>query len=339
MKPSTARSLATIGIIAIAAASCTMKNQEAPPLTGPSEFGTSVTISVSPDVLQGDGASQSVVTVVVRDSAGQPLPNQQLRAEIRVDDQVVDFGRLSAKSLVSNGDGRATVVYTAPPLSGAESQVQIAITPMSSSFGNQQPRTATIRLVPTGIVLPPSGWTPVFDFSPDEPMEGQSVRFAVDQSVTPPTIPIAQYSWNFGDGGTATGLDVNHTFRSPGTFFVQLSATDTAGRVSSSTQSVLVRQGLAPTAVFAVSPEKPQPNDDVRFNASGSTPAPGRTIVSYLWDFGDGSTGSGVQATHRYTLARTYNVTLTVTDDIGRKSVLTKPVEVAVPEAPDGGQP
>jgi PKD repeat protein len=59
--------------------------------------------------------------------------------------------------------------------------------------------------------------------------------------------------------------------------------------------------------------------------------------VSYAWDFGDGATGSGITATRRYTQARTYNVTLTVTDDIGRTSVITKSVEVAVPDDDDGG--
>ena len=64
---------------AVIAASCTMKDQEAPPLTGPSEFGTSVNVGVTPDVLQQDGASQSVVAVTVLDSAGQPLANVPLR--------------------------------------------------------------------------------------------------------------------------------------------------------------------------------------------------------------------------------------------------------------------
>ena len=81
----------------------------------------------------------------------------------------------------------------------------------------------------------------------------------------------------------------------------------------------------------------PHPNDEVRFNASASTATAGRRIVSYVWDFGDGNTGTGVQVTRRYTQARSYNVTLTVKDDIGRTSVITKQVEVAVPDDDDGG--
>ena len=49
--------MATVaGVLALASA-CTMKDQEPPPLTGPSELGQSISIAVNPDVLPQDGAS------------------------------------------------------------------------------------------------------------------------------------------------------------------------------------------------------------------------------------------------------------------------------------------
>ncbi|HJR61246.1 MAG TPA: PKD domain-containing protein [Vicinamibacterales bacterium] len=335
MKPSTARSLAAVFAATLAAASCTMKSQDAPSLTGPSEFGTSVNVAVTPDVLQQDGASQAVVTVVVRDSAGRPIANLPLTAEIRVGDQVVDFGLLSQKSIVTNGDGRATLVYTAPRDVGVEALVDIAVTPIGTSAGNHVSRSARIRLVPTGIRLPPVDLVPIFSFSPSNPAQGQTVIFDAQQS----TGSIAQYRWDFGDGGTATGVTTSHSFSEIGAFFVRLTLVDSAGRTAFVSQSISVGQSPAPVAEFTFSPANPMPNDDVRFNASASLPSPGRTIVSYEWDFGDGGTASGVQVTRRYTLPRTYNVTLKVTDDLGRTSVITKSVEVAVPEDDDGGQP
>jgi len=40
-------------------------------------------------------------------------------------------------------------------------------------------------------------------------------------------------------------------------------------------------------------------------------------IVSYEWDFGDGTTGTGVTANHTYTNLGTYTVTLSVKDEAG----------------------
>jgi serine protease len=52
------------------------------------------------------------------------------------------------------------------------------------------------------------------------------------------------------------------------------------------------------------------------FDASTSDDNDG-TIVSYSWDFGDGTSGSGVTAGHTFTATGTFTVTLTVTDNIG----------------------
>lgn len=52
----------------------------------------------------------------------------------------------------------------------------------------------------------------------------------------------------------------------------------------------------------------------LKFNGADSSDPDGR-VVSYTWDFGDGTTGSGKNVTHVYKTAGTYKVTLTVTDD------------------------
>lgn len=59
------------------------------------------------------------------------------------------------------------------------------------------------------------------------------------------------------------------------------------------------------------------------FDGSGSYDPDGN-VLSYAWDFGDGSTGSGVTPTHAYASPGTYAVTLTVTDNLGaRQSAAT----------------
>lgn len=322
--------IVALGLAGALAASCTMKEQEAPPLTGPSEFGTSVSIQVTPDVLQQDGASQAVVAVTVRGPSGQPLSGVPLRAEIRVNGQSVDFGTLSARSIVSGSDGRATLVYTAPTvLASVESLVDISVTPIGSNYANAIPRTATIRLVPTGIVLPPSGLNPVFTFSPQAPSQGQGVFFNASTSTATATNPITQYRWDFGDGGSATGQTTTHTFSSSGTYFVRLTISDAVGRSASTTQTVSVLPGAIPNASFTFGPIPARVNTAINFNGTGSTATPGRTIVSYRWDYGDGSpTESGAQVAHAYSTAGTYTVTLTVTDDVGRTHTTNRTVTV-----------
>jgi PKD repeat protein len=317
-------------ITAFAMAGCTMKSQEAPPLTGPSEFGTSITIAVSPDVLQTDGGSQSVVTITARGTDGQPLRNVSMRAEIRVDGLVTDFGTLSARNVVTDAQGRATLVYTAPAVTGGVDtglRVDIAATPVSNSYGDNVARVATIRLVPTGVVVPPDGLQPNFTFTPSNALAGEGVFFESTSSA-PALNPISSYRWDFGDGGTATGKTATHAYSKPGTFFAQLTITDSAGRSAFTTKSVTIGATLGPTANFVNSPTDPIVNDPVNFNASASTATTGRKIVSYTWDFGDGTAGSGVQASHTYTLARNYTVTLTVKDDFGNTNTVSRALAV-----------
>lgn len=71
----------------------------------------------------------------------------------------------------------------------------------------------------------------------------------------------------------------------------------------------------------------------IQFDASQSYffPAGCGTIVDYAWDFGDGSTGTGVNPMHTYALDGDYQVTLCVTDDRGNVSCCS-PIGMVTPE-------
>ncbi len=71
-------------------------------------------------------------------------------------------------------------------------------------------------------------------------------------------------------------------------------------------------------------------NPTYRFDASDSYDIDGE-IVSYEWDFGDGTVAQGIAAEHTYTAPGTYEVTLTVTDDDGLASTVSMMVTYAVP--------
>ena len=70
-----------------------------------------------------------------------------------------------------------------------------------------------------------------------------------------------------------------------------------------------------------------QSNPSFWFDASGSYDIDGQ-IVSYEWDFGDGTAGSGETLAHVYQAPGTYMVTLTVTDDDGLAATISRPVQV-----------
>jgi PKD repeat protein len=339
MKPISVSTRTLIGAalaVVLASAGCTMKNQEAPPLTGPSELGTSITITVTPDTLTQDGSSQSLVTITARDQNGNPLPNLALRAEIFVNFERVDFGSLSARSLVTDANGRATLVFTAPsspagPSVDNNTTVQIVVTPVGSDFGNSKARLATIRLVPPGGVVPADGLQPRFTFTPAAPEDHQTVFFDASSSVSPANNPIATFSWDFGDGGRSTGQTTTHSFNFVGTFVVTLTVTDGFNRSASATQTVTVGPGTGPSdAQIVTSPQDPFVGQTVNINASSVRPAPGRTLRTYEWDFGDGvrQTTASANTSHVWQTSGTFTITLTVTDDAGRSTVITQAINI-----------
>lgn len=63
------------------------------------------------------------------------------------------------------------------------------------------------------------------------------------------------------------------------------------------------------------------------FDGSGSTDSDG-SIVEYAWDFGDGSSGSGMTTSYTYGASGDYAVTLTVTDDGGATGDTSETVSV-----------
>ncbi len=67
----------------------------------------------------------------------------------------------------------------------------------------------------------------------------------------------------------------------------------------------------------------------VTFSASGSVDTDG-TIASYLWTFGDGTTGTGVSVSHTYTgsVPTTFSVTVRTTDNLGA-STTSAPLAIA----------
>ncbi|HEY7789320.1 MAG TPA: PKD domain-containing protein [Vicinamibacterales bacterium] len=321
-----------LSVLALATAACTSSKIAAPSLTGPSSFGLGMSVDANPDVLTQNGSAQSQITIQTRDENGRPEGQVPVYVEIEVNGVPSDFGTLSAHNLATDTSGAATVTYTAPPKPAfsvdTQTDVTIIVTPVGTDFASATPRTVTIRLQPPGVIIPPVDFTPAFSFTPSGPTVLQSVLFDASTS-TDPSDAITSYSWDFGDGSTGSGETASHAFGSANTYSVRLTVSDAHGRTASATQQVTVTAS-APTASFVVSPNSPKVNTQANFNAAASVAGAGRTIKTYAWDFGDGTTASGSSSTtsHTYTTAASYTVTLTVTDDAGQTSTTTVTVVV-----------
>jgi len=170
-----------------------------------------------------------------------------------------------------------------------------------------------------------------FVFEPTEPREGQVVSFDGSSS-SDADGRIEFYEWDFDNDGVvdATGMSVNHVFASGGGKPVTLKVTDNDGVTDFITKTVPVQANNPPVADFTYTPASPTTDDTVVFT-DASTDADG-TIVAWLWEFGDDGATSSVQTpSHKYAAANTYDVKLTVTDNEGTSTDVTKQVIVGVP--------
>ncbi len=124
---------------------------------------------------------------------------------------------------------------------------------------------------------------------------------------------VTTFQWNFGDGQTASGSQVRHQFQKSGRFPVVLKVTDDTNLANNSaSDTAWVTVNVAPRASITAKTQACA-GEQVSFSGTNSSDADGK-IASYRWDFGDGNSAEGAQATHAYSKPGLYHVTLTVDD-------------------------
>lgn len=111
-----------------------------------------------------------------------------------------------------------------------------------------------------------------------------------------------------------------------GTYEIEATATDDAGASVSDVITVSVGNA-APIASFIADPTSGGDPLTVNFDASASTDPDG-DVLTYSWDFGDGSTGTGALVDHTYLGLGSYVATLTVSDGNGGSDQAVEIIEV-----------
>jgi PKD repeat protein len=175
---------------------------------------------------------------------------------------------------------------------------------------------------------------PIANAGPDQNVyEGTLVTF--DGSASADNVGIAGYTWTFTDvtAKTLTGEKPAYTFTTPGVYTVTLNVTDADGNWAIDTVVVTVMDITSPIA-NAGADQKVGEDTSVTFDASGSSDNVG--IVSYEWDFGDGTIGTEKKPSHTFTAIGDYTVTLTVKDAAGNIGTDTVTVTVMLDTDGDG---
>lgn len=215
----------------------------------------------------------------------------------------------------STGPGNRTRTYNTP----GTYNVQFTANVQGASAGCAD--TATVA-----VVVQPS---PTAQFSLDQ-------HAACSNLTTDPTnasTNATTYLWDFGDGHTDTQFDPPpHTYATPGTYVLTLTATNNLGCDDVATDTVHVYAVPVPViGAQGVCEGTPAQFADL------TVTAPGNPIVQWAWDFGDGTTDTVQGPEHVYAAAGTYIVTLTATTPYcagtGTSTITVEPKPVAAMSA------
>jgi PKD repeat protein len=107
-----------------------------------------------------------------------------------------------------------------------------------------------------------------------------------------------------------------------------LTVTDDGGKTNTDTTYAVITEkpNYLPTINFSYSPINPTIDDIIQFTDS-STDIDGM-IVSYLWNFSDGTNSTDKNPKHEYSKSGAYTITLKITDDAGATDIFSKAILV-----------
>lgn len=125
--------------------------------------------------------------------------------------------------------------------------------------------------------------------------------------------------WSFGDGSSSSSLNPVHTYSQQGTYIVCLTVYTNTGCQSSYCDSIIIGNPSGPcTPVFYAYPDSTIGNGVVNFGLINNC---SNTNWTYVWNFGDGTIGTGLSPVHVFQTSGTFWVCVDAVDPNG--NVLT----------------
>ena len=139
------------------------------------------------------------------------------------------------------------------------------------------------------------------------------------------------FTWNFGDSTPAvSGETADHIYGSEGVFQVSLTVTDGRGGMDTAEFTATVGGTNGAPIAMAQGGGFGNVGVDLTFDGTGTSDPEGDPLT-FSWDFGDGSTTSGLLVTHRYGTPGDYTATFTARDNHGGVGTATVGAHINAP--------
>lgn len=170
------------------------------------------------------------------------------------------------------------------------------------------------------------GW-PTFEVYEPQVDDGYCFTFYDEGPFKSDSVPFL-YRWNFGDGHTGDGLEVDHCFAGAGNYRVTLSVVDLIQNKEMMVVADYPLELVKTRQVYISCQEVVSVGKIVQCDASKSW-LPDCTENEYFWDMGDGTRIKGETIQHAYSKSGIYNITCgTVNKQTGDKFCSSKQIEV-----------
>lgn len=129
------------------------------------------------------------------------------------------------------------------------------------------------------------------------------------------------FSWEFGDGAVSTDKDPKHFYQKGGTYTVKLTVKGDGGTASIS-KPIIIGNPPDPIPDFSFTDGDLFISSEIIFTNKSIN------SITYIWDFGDGSTSTDKDPKHIFNKIGSFIITLTASSTIGVKKSTTKTIEL-----------